>query len=139
MNHQLFKKLPKNLVLIPLLFLLVSCESQYKVSTNLDQENFRHYFSANEVTVFENESDIKTRYQNLAAVEGESCQTQEHHEPADEITARTDARRQAFELGANAIVFSGCTLIDSKTADKQCITTRVCYGRAFQVELDTND
>lgn len=134
MNHQLFKKIPKSLVLIPLLLLIVSCASQYTVSTNLDKENFRRYFSANEVTVYESESDIKTRYQNLAAVEGESCQTREHHEAADEITARTDARRQAFKLGANAIVFSGCTLIDSKSADKQCITTRVCYGRAFYID-----
>lgn len=138
MNNQLFRIFPTHFVLALVLPLVMSCASQYTVSTNLDQKNFREYFSANEVTVYENESDIKTRYQNLAAVEGESCQTQEHHEPADEITARTDARRQAFKLGANAIVFSGCTLIDTKAADKQCITTRVCYARVFQVELSPN-
>lgn len=136
-NYQLLLKNLSWFIIISLF--ITSCASQYQVSTNLDQENFQRYFSPTEVTIYQDESEIKTQFRYLAAVEGESCQVKAHHQPANEIAARTDARRKAFNLGANAIVFSGCTLIENNIADKQCVTTRVCYGKSYQVEKAQNE
>ncbi|GLX80183.1 exopolysaccharide biosynthesis protein [Thalassotalea insulae] len=125
----------KHIIVIIITSLLLSaCAQHYSVSTNLDKKNFTEYFSPAKVKIYPNEQAFNAKYHYLAAVEGESCQTDSRHEPANEVTARTNTRRNAFELGANAIIFTGCTLIDSAESDKQCITTRVCYGKAYQVE-----
>ncbi|WP_206486552.1 Rcs stress response system protein RcsF [Thalassotalea sp. G2M2-11] len=123
----------KHLLMLMSTLLLSGCAQHYSISTNLDKQNFSEYFSATKVKIYQ-EKQIQTlnaRY--LAAVEGESCQSKASHDSANEIDARTHARRNAYQLGANAIVFSGCALLQTAQTDKKCITTRVCYGKAYIV------
>lgn len=109
---------------------LVSCAKISTVSTNFDQKNFSHYFSPSQVKIIEQESDFTTPYKMIGGVEGESCQAKVHSDVPNKIDARTMARRKAFELGANAIIFSGCTTINTQ----RCHSNIVCYGKAYQVE-----
>lgn len=130
--------------------LMSACTSRYEVTTNLDNKNFKNYFSPAKVIIYKNEQDmlaqssptnevIKKKYHYIGAVEGEDCQDKSHHQVPDEINARTDARRKAFELGANAIIFSGCALIENNKADKQCVASTVCYGKAYRLSASNNE
>jgi RcsF protein len=112
---------------------LASCSSQYQVSTNLDKENFQQYFAPSSVEIFKSEQDFGSPYQFIGAVEGQDCQIKAHLAAPNEITARTHARTQAFEKKANAIIFTGCALIEDDKSSKQCINTLVCYGKAYFV------
>ncbi|MBA6336088.1 rcsF protein [Colwellia sp. BRX8-7] len=129
-------KINNRLILILTLTLigLSACSSQYTVSTNLDKGKFQTYFSHAQVKVFQDESEFSGRFKLIGLVEGEDCQAKSHHALPDKIAARTEARRQAAQQQANAIIFSGCALIDDDQANKQCIATLVCYGMSFQVE-----
>ncbi len=122
-----------------IIFTLSACVNRYSVSTNLDSENFAEYFSPSQVTIYQSEQDILTDHRYLGSVEGEDCQAKAHHQAPDEITARTQARKKAFQLGAKAIVFTGCALIEKNEADKQCLATLVCYGKAYQVKLPKSE
>jgi len=133
MNHNKICNKAK-LTLAITAFTLTACSSQYTVSTNLDKENFKSYFSHSQVKVFEDESEFAGRYKLIGMVEGQDCQAKVHHAEPDKIAARTQARRQALKQQANAIVFTGCALINDNPANKQCISTVVCYGKAYQVE-----
>jgi RcsF protein len=113
---------------------LSACSFQYTISTNLDKENFQNYFSHSQVRVVKDESGFSSRYKLIGMVEGQNCQLKNHHTAPDEIAARTQARQKAFEQQANAIVFTGCALINDDQANKQCVATVVCYGKAYQVE-----
>jgi RcsF protein len=117
---------------------LSACSTQYTVSTNLDKENFKSYFSHSQVRVVEDEKDFMGRFKLIGMVEGQNCQAKNHHAAPNEIAARTQARRQAFEQKANAIIFSGCALINDEQSNKQCIASVVCYGKAYQVEQVKN-
>lgn len=127
------------------LILTVSCSNRY-VSTNLDKENFNQYFSASNVKIYKSENDFSGQYRYIGAVEGQDCQEKPHHAQPDEINARTQARQQAFNLQANAIVFSTCTLLSqeqlaqlSMSNDaKQCNALVVCYGKAYAVDTATD-
>lgn len=118
---------------------LCSCSNISTVSTNLDGKNFSDYFAPSHVEIFASESDIKDKYQFVAGVEGESCQVKAHHAVPDEIDARTQARRAAYQLGANAIVFSGCALLSKEQLQKNssnashCHAQLICYGKAYNV------
>ena len=119
-------------------FLLISCNSNYTVSTNLDSDNFKDYFSPGQVTIYESEKAIINRYKFIGLVEGDDCQLKSHHAAPDKINARTSARKQAFEREANAIVFTGCAMIDAiidnqQPEKTQCLSTLVCYGKAYQI------
>ncbi|WP_286235631.1 Rcs stress response system protein RcsF [Thalassotalea sediminis] len=118
--------------------LLGACSSQYAVKTNVDKTNFSRYFSPTKVKIYQNEQELPSTYQSLGGVEGESCQSKSHHEMPNIIDARTDARRTAFQQGANAIIFTNCALIENNQADKKCIRTRVCYGRIFFINDKSN-
>lgn len=127
-----------------LVSLISACSSNYQVSTNVDKENFKHYFSAAEVDIYENERDITARHQFIGLVEGQDCQEKPHHAAPDKINARTQARQQAFEQKANAVVFTGCAELAaeqlaqlSRSGDAlQCHAIVICYGRAFAVETE---
>lgn len=119
--------------------LLISCNSNYTVSTNLDRTNFQDYFSPSKVVIYQSEKDISQRYKFIGLVEGEDCQLKAHHAAPDKINARTNARKQAFKQQANAIIFTGCATIDaamlSQSPEKQqCLSTLICYGKAYQVD-----
>lgn len=134
----------KKSIVLSLVTLLASCSTNYQVSTNLDKENFKNYFSAAEVSIYDTEQEITTRHKFVGLVEGQDCQTKSHQAAPDKIIARTQARQQAFVQGANAIVFSGCAVFSpeqlaqlSHSNDaKQCHAIVICYGRAFIVEAD---
>jgi RcsF protein len=122
------------LVVATSVLMLSACSTQYTVSTNLDKENFQNYFSHVQVEVVKDERELSGRYKLIGLVEGQSCQVKTHHAAPDEVTARTDARRQAFKKQANAIVFTGCALIPDDEVNRQCEATMVCFGKAYQVE-----
>ncbi|SEL45803.1 RcsF protein [Colwellia chukchiensis] len=123
---------------IALLFFgfVAGCANINQVSTNLDKENFQHYFSPTNVRILTQEQELGSDYRFLGLVEGQSCQAKAHHAVPNEIDARTQARRQAFGLGANAIIFSQCVLIEDDQAAKHCLATLVCYGRAYHIEQE---
>jgi len=94
------------------------------------------------VTIYQSEEQITKRYKFIGLVEGEDCQLKVHHAAPDEINARTNARKQAFERKANAIIFTGCATIDATSANgqpqkKHCLSTLVCYGKAYQLYTNT--
>jgi RcsF protein len=143
MNNKKFIML---FIVLTTITLITSCNSRH-VSTNFDKENFSDYFSASKVKIYEQEKDIKTRHNYIGVVEGHDCQIKPHHAAPDEINARTQARRQAFEQQANAVVFTGCALLTSEQLAKlnnsndaqQCHAIVICYAKAFAVESPTED
>lgn len=126
-------------ILIVGVILCAGCAKISNISTNLDRENFKHYFSPTKVAIVEKEQDLTTKFKFIGLVEGESCQEKSYHSAPNEIDARTEARRNAYKLGANAIIFSQCVIIEDDKAAKQCLASMVCYGRALQVEPEKND
>ena len=143
MNNKIFIVL---FIVLTTITLITGCNSRH-VSTNFDKENFSDYFSASKVEIYEQAKDIKTRHNYIGVVEGQDCQIKPHHAAPDEINARTQARRQAFEQQANAVVFTGCALITSEQLAKlnnsndaqQCHAIVICYAKAFAVESPTKD
>lgn len=119
--------------------LLTSCANQLSVSTNFDKENFQHYFSPGKVTVYQESADIIKKATFLGLVEGEDCQQKKHHEAPSNALARTDARRRAYNINANAIVFTSCTLVNDNEADKQCVASTVCFGKAFHIKPTSHE
>jgi RcsF protein len=121
--------------------LMASCSSHY-ISTNLDKENFRDYFSASKIKIYDNENDIETRYQFIGSVEGQDCQIKSHHALPDKVVARTQARQQAFNKNANGVVFSGCASLDQEQLARlnnsndaqQCHAIIICYAKAYAIE-----
>lgn len=123
-----------SLLLIPSTLFIASCASNYTISTNIDPNNIKHYFGPTQVMIYQDESEFTHRYHYIGMVEGESCQAKQHHNAPDKITARTNARRKAYQLQANAIVFTGCSDAIKDSGDKQCHASVICYGKAYQVE-----
>lgn len=124
--------------LISLVVLTSSCAEINNVSTNLDRKNFEEYFAPTKVTIYEDEKDfLDNHYEYAGLVEGQDCQLKEHHAAPDPIRARTQARSKAHELGANAIVFSNCAVIDQSTlSNSSCLSTVICYGSAYKVDWE---
>ncbi|WP_077341795.1 Rcs stress response system protein RcsF [Pseudocolwellia agarivorans] len=116
------------------LSLLTSCSSNFDSSTNLDAENFTNYFAPSNVTIYTSTDEFKTQYKYMGLVEGENCQAKAHHAKPDDVMARTEARKKAYQLKANAIIFTGCALLPDESTAKQCIASTVCYGQAYYVE-----
>ena len=121
--------------------LLTSCSNSY-ISTNLDKENFQAYFSASNVIIYDHEKEINGRYQYIGSVEGNACQIKPHHKKPDKINARTQARQQAFDQKANAIIFTGCitlnqeqlTQLNNSNDARQCHAVIICYAKAYALE-----
>ena len=132
--HKTYKKslvLNKRIIQLTVLITLAitGCAKINHVSTNLDRDNFK-------VKMVEKEQDLAGKYKFLGLVEGESCQEKAYHAAPNEIDARTEARRKAYQLGANAIIFSQCVMITDDKAAKYCLASTLCYGRAFKVEQE---
>ena len=130
-----FVKYSTNIILM-LVLLTAGCAKTNDISTNLDRENFKNYFSPAMVKIVTSEKEFTGHYKFLGLVEGESCQEKAYHAVPNEIDARTEARRQAYKLEANAIIFSQCVMIEADKAAKYCVASTVCYGRAYKVEQD---
>lgn len=124
-----------------LIILLTSCSSNF-VSTNIDKDNFSDYFAVSKVEIYQSEQDIKTHYQLVGIVEGQDCQIKAHHAAPDEINARTEARRKAYNQQANAIVFSKCALLpheqlaqlNNSSDAQQCHAIVICYAKAYTID-----
>lgn len=125
MTNSLYKRL----LLIISIGLVSACSSNMDVETNLDAENFESYFATGSVVVYQDESEFSGPSNFVGIVEGESCKAKENSVPANAADARTEARKRAVELNANAVIFTSCTLIE----DQQCLEMMVCYGKAYQV------
>ncbi|ASP47111.1 Rcs stress response system protein RcsF [Cognaticolwellia beringensis] len=121
------------ILLLAALF-VTGCAKINDISTNLDRENFKNYFSPTKVKIVASEKEFVGKYKFLGLVEGESCQEKAHHAAPNEIDARTEARGNAYKLEANAIIFSQCVMIEDDKAAKYCVASTVCYGRAYKVE-----
>lgn len=134
-----YKKNKLLLTVLCLLTLTVSCTNQYNISTNLDRENFKHYFSPTSVNIYKDENLFPAKYKFIGLVEGQDCQRKAHQAAPDDITARTDARRKAAEMKANAIIFTGCAPIVLEKITAQCLQSIVCYGKAYQIEKLGNE
>lgn len=136
----------KKLLFISLITTLITSCSANFVSTNLDKENFNDYFSAAHVKIYQSEQDINARYQLIGVVEGQDCQIKAHHAVPDEVNARTQARRQAFEQKANGIIFSNCALLsqeqlaqlNNSNDAQQCYALVVCYAKAYAIDIMPN-
>ncbi len=120
----------------------LGCTANYQVSTNLDKKNFQQYFSVGKVKIYKNEKEIKKKYKLIGAVHGQDCQQKPHHAIPDNINARTQARRNAFSLNANAIIFSGCAELSHEDLNRfnnsndtlQCYAITICYAKAYAVK-----
>jgi RcsF protein len=131
----------KTSLIMLLITLITGCSNNY-VTSNLDKKSIQQYFSASQVKIYNQESEINTRHHYIGVVEGQDCQIKPHHAVPDEINARTQARHQAFEKQANGVVFTGCALLSSKqlaqlnnSSDaQQCHAIVICYARAFVIE-----
>lgn len=108
---------------------LSACTNGPSVETNLDKKNFTEYFAAGNVTVYQNEDELPGKVNSLGLVEGENCKAKANDAPANAADARTMAREKAAAIGANAVIFTSCTLVE----DEQCLEMMVCYGKAFQL------
>jgi RcsF protein len=130
----------KTSMIMLLVIMIASCSNNY-VASNLDKNKIERYFSASQVDIYKQEQDIKTRYEYISAVEGQDCQVQPHHAAPDEVNARTQARRQAFNKKANGVIFTGCTLLtpqqlsqhNNSNDAQQCHAVVICYARAFLI------
>lgn len=137
-------RITNNILLTLSAMILMSCTNNYTLSTNLDKGNFTQYFAPGQVEIYPSEAEMSGHYQFIGAVEGDDCQLKQHHAAPSEINARTHARQNAFNMGANAVIFTGCALIDqsqsaienkpSITESKQCLLSLVCYGKAYKLE-----
>ena len=114
--------------------LLSACSSKIHFESNVDASTINEYFSFEQVRIVNSLAELDSNYKIIGLVEGEACQQKSHHQAPNESEARTDARRKAAKIGANAIVFSGCPLIESSKADNQCVASRVCYGQALFIK-----
>lgn len=122
---------------ITLIFLIASCAKQYQASSNLDPNNFEEYFSVGKVKMYPSTNALPNNSKLVGLVMGEDCQAKPHLAKPDPIRARSDARRKAYDLHANAIVFSQCVTIE----DEYCHSMILCQGQAYQTfnnETDTN-
>jgi RcsF protein len=109
--------------------LLASCSGNYTFNSNVKADNAQEYFSASQVTIFEDEAEFKSNFKYLGLFEGEDCQKEKHLAAPDIINARTQARKKAYKQQANAIVFSSCVDIETK----YCVAQVVCYGKAYRL------
>lgn len=123
-----------------LLLLCTSCATNYDISTNLDQDNIKQYFSASKVRIYNSEQEFTGKYKYIGIVEGQDCQAKPHHAIPDKINARTNARQHAFNLQANAVIFTSCAKLNSRqlkqndSDTKQCYALIICYAKAYSID-----
>lgn len=114
-----------------LAILLNGCNTEYSVHTNLDPQNIKDYFEISKVSEMDKESIYKVRNKSLGLVVGRACQLNEDDYIAKESDAKLDARQKALDLGANAIVYDKCIVLEKTPS---CLKSVTCYSEAFIVE-----
>ncbi|BFL84838.1 Rcs stress response system protein RcsF [Shewanella baltica] len=113
-----------------LVLLLSACASDYSFNSNLDGEAINDYFKASDVTLYEGDTLPKDHYELKGLVQGESCQADVNSVPASLADARTEARRNAADKGANGIIIKQCVMLDE--AAQGCISRALCVGQAVK-------
>lgn len=101
------------------------------VHTNLNPSNFTDYFKASGVDVVTYEELDGSNYMLIGGVHGLSCQEDEDDFPANEADARTELKRNAVDMGANALVINKCIRAAETGA---CSLSVTCYGDALYVK-----
>lgn len=114
---------------IPLSLLLSACSS-YSFNSNLNKENFEHYFAVSNVDYYQTDQLAKFHVEQLGMVEAEDCQSLVNQPPAEKQQAMISAKRQAAKLGANGIIIDACI---APPRSKQCISSYICYASAIKV------
>lgn len=113
-----------------LVLLLSACASDYSFNSNLDGEAINDYFKASDVVLYEGDTLPKGHYELKGLVQGESCQADLNGAPASLADARTEARRNAADKGANGIVIKQCVIFEE--AAQGCISRALCVGQAIK-------
>ena len=113
-----------------LVLLLSACASDYSFNSNLDGEAINDYFKASDVVLYEGDALPKGHYELKGLVQGESCQADLNGAPASLADARTEARRNAADKGANGIVIKQCVIFEE--AAQGCISRALCVGQAIK-------
>lgn len=113
-----------------LVLLLSACASDYSFNSNLDSEAINDYFKASDVILYEGDTLPKGHYELKGLVEGESCQADTNGAPASLADARTEARRNAADKGANGIIIKQCVIFEE--AAQGCISRALCVGQAVK-------
>ncbi|WP_341503513.1 Rcs stress response system protein RcsF [Gallaecimonas sp. GXIMD4217] len=109
---------------------LAGCAGSYQVDSNLDGAAIQDYFVPSRVAVYSPDALAGKPYRSLGLVQGQHCQQAANAPPASLAEARTDARRQAYQLGGNGIVFRQCLLL-SEDAAPGCLSQALCQGEAI--------
>ena len=113
-----------------LVLLLSACASDYSFNSNLDGEAINDYFKASDVVLYEGDALPKGHYELKGLVQGESCQADLNGAPASLADARTEARRNTADKGANGIVIKQCVIFEE--AAQGCISRALCVGQAIK-------
>ncbi|GAA5190434.1 Rcs stress response system protein RcsF [Ferrimonas gelatinilytica] len=109
------------------LLLLTACSNDYRFSSNLDPDNFEDYFAAGNVVLVDT---LPPQAEALGVVEGQSCQREAQDPAPNGAEARTDMRRNAAQLGADAVKLLRCSEVDPEASG--CLALMVCYGQALR-------
>lgn len=110
--------------------LVLSGCANYSLKTNVDKSVYQHHLAISQVKVVTSMASLSNNAVYLGAVEGDSCQVEHNAPPASNAESRTQARIKAYKLGASAVLFTSCVVID----DKQCLSHKVCFGKAYRDE-----
>ncbi len=110
---------------------LAGCSSSYTFHSNLDKQNFTEYFKAGDVKVYKPDALPTSAYRAIGLVTGESCQTLSSDKVATEADARTQARKNAADLGANGLIIRNCATLNEKNSS--CMTHVLCSGQAIKL------
>jgi|SRR5574344_21888 RcsF protein len=117
-------------LLSSIIFLLSGC-SYFSFESNLDPKNIKDYFAQSSVEVYSDKDLVDLDYAEVGSIEGLSCQATSLEAPASEAIARTDAKKQAAEKGANGIVFSKCIKLENTPS---CVSSVSCYARMVYIK-----
>jgi len=105
------------------MLLLTSCSGNFTGRANIDAQNFRDYFAPSKVAIYHSIEEFTGKYKYLGLVDGEDCQSKAYLAKPDNIIARTQARTKAYQLKANAIIFTGCALLSEDGSSPKSINT----------------
>ncbi|WP_165905080.1 Rcs stress response system protein RcsF [Parashewanella curva] len=120
----------KCIIFLPLY--LAGCSGNYAFNSNISKDSIKEYFKAADVTLYDKAHPAPKSYQTIKIVNGEDCQQSSNNKIATEADARTDARRNAADIGANGFIVEHC--VNLATPTPECLTQVVCTGKAIKVK-----
>jgi RcsF protein len=113
-----------------IILLLSACAGEYAFNSNLDSKAINEYFKVGDVTLYEGSSFPSGKYDIIGLAEGEFCQEHANGAPASIEEARTEARKQAADMGANGLIIKQCMLTEEQ--DSACYSRSLCVGQAIK-------